>query len=188
MASFDSRAGQTFDADLGTFDGPEIDSISLAGQGIGSVEAFGLGEFTIYVEAPPAIVSAEAFGTPEAQLGLEPTGIVSAEAFGTPEVGFRIDPVGIISGEVFGVAEFTLHVEGGGSGINSAEAFGVPEFQLGLKPSSIASAEAFGLTEFFRQWKPAEELDTVWVPDLSQDVVWNEASELNTSWGKQPPL
>lgn len=102
--TYNASVGFTYDLDGGFFDGPE--SIFIEPLGVGSVEGFGLAEFTLYIEAPPSIISAEVFGTSDFQVTsiiTDPVPILSAESFGIPKLQYNLASVGIISKENFGV-------------------------------------------------------------------------------------
>lgn len=147
--TFNASVGVTYDADPGFFDGPEQLSIDLAGNGIGSVEGFGTGEFTLFVEAPPSIASAEAFGTAKLNQRLTFIAIPSAEVFGTQEAGFIIN-LGTLSFQASVGVTFDADpgfFDDQSQEISSAEAFGAPRIITAFSPVGIISAEGFGTSE-----------------------------------------
>lgn len=138
-----ASAGISYDADGGYFDGPEL--IYLEPGGVGSVEGFGTAEFTLYVEAPPAIDSSEAFGTAELQADWIITAnvpIASLESFGTPELVLAVEPAGIVSAELFGALLF------------------YPQWQ----PNAVTPIAS---------WAVAAERTDTWNKEVDTDTTWN---------------
>ena len=93
-------------------------------------------------------------------------GILSAEAFGTAQANQNIAASGIASAEAFGTAKLNLNVLT--SGIASAEAFGTAVVSAGASVQTIQdaggilSAEAFGILEI---WAAGSRIITGgWVP------------------------
>lgn len=157
--TFDASSGFTYENDLGsTFDGPEL--LFIQPLGVGSVEGFGIAEFTLFIEAPPSIATAEAFGVAEVQttvLVTDPVPIVSAEAFGTPEFTINITGTGIASEEAFGTLEAFVQWE-----------------------AVVAAATAV--------WTPDSPLSPSWTPPASVSEVWIPAAAITESWPKSAPL
>jgi len=162
--SFDASVGFTYEQDLGsTFDGPE--HLFAQPLGLGSLEAFGVAEFTLHIKAPPSILSAEAFGATEVQatsIVTDVGAIVSAEAFGTPEFAFNLASVGIASEEAFGVLTLIVQWEDD----IAASSLWTPDAPLGAAswaPESIGASS----------WSPASPGTSNWTPQIPQgDSPW----------------
>lgn len=186
--SYDDSGGVIYDIDGGFFDGPEIQNIDLDGFGIGTVEGFGLAEFTLYVEAPPSILTQEVFGSPEATLHIKAVGSIgSLEAFGLGEFTLYVEVPSIASLEAFGVPEAILYIEEP-TGIVSLEAFGIPEFTFELSATGIESLEAFGEYVFLKQWEGISPVINVWDKANVTSQVWTP-EEINTlaNWNSESP-
>lgn len=91
-----------------------------------------------------AIASAEAFGTQQLRLQINPTGLVSTEAFGTANVGLTVVATAIGSAEAFGTQSVLLQISV--PVVHAGEVFGTPLMQVDLQivATAIASSEAFG--------------------------------------------
>lgn len=116
-------------------------NFGLAMSGIATAEALGSPQANLKL-APSAIASAEALGTAKLDYILAMTGISSEEAIGSHALGGFIGPDGIESAEAIGSHQLNLPLAL--SGIESAEAFGTPKLIFYLLPSGIATAEALG--------------------------------------------
>lgn len=139
-------------------DGNVANIQTLAGNGIASEEAFGVGYIQPGIWGANGILSAEAFGAAATDSGIVTgdifrfTGIPSAEAFGA-NGNIQIDQTvsgaaGIASGEAFGAVGLVTNagVIAGLTGIPSGEAFGTNAVVAGpiVGTSGITSSVAFG--------------------------------------------
>jgi len=167
------------DFDFGLFEGLTISDVGA----IASAEAFGTPKANLNL-APSAIASLEAIGAPQLNFLLALAGVASGEAFGTPKVslGFTLFPDGITSLEAFGasIVAGPLIL----TGISSGEAIGSPAMVISISAIGIASEEAVGepklnLTLFPAGIATAEALG---IPQLNL-VVFPSGAESGEAFG-----
>lgn len=176
--TFNASAGYSFNNDYGYFDGPDPDLVDLVGNDIGSLEGFGIGEFTVYVETPAPILTQETFGAPEATQQLQVQGSVnSAETFGNLEFALYLSFTGIVSGEVFTGPLLQINLQDVGK-IGSAENVPGPSLSIYLTSPGIGSMEKVIGGEVYLQWaKKFAKISPLWSKDLN----------ITSNWAKQSP-
>ena len=176
--TFDASVGYSFDNDYGVFDGPDPDLIDLVGNDIGSLEGFGLGKFTVYVETPQPILASAIVGQPKMALHLQAQGgVISKESFGSVGVSLHLSFTGVSSGESIPSPLFRLFVEIA-EGVPGEGIIPGPSLSIHLAPGGIKGEEGINGGEVYLQW--AEKFSEL-------NPLWLSTSPISSAWIKETP-